>query len=439
MSASVQVLDSNTSLPIATAQFGPPPGIPATVNNQPTVAASNNSNGNYTVSWNESPGVDPAGSVICSASSYYSLIMTLVDNMSYVARLLPKPVQQQGAPIAFTTWNVNGGGFGNTFIVVAGADTGSAGTTYGLSLTLNGQPIFTQTGYLDQSTPTIYLTLDQNGVFDLEAVVSDSVDSAQRGQTLVVNCPPPKLGFTYNQAVSLSPAAAGAAVFDYSLQIFTGNIAGVSVFGAAMRSFTIDWGDGESDDLTAVALGSNGTFTSAQGHIYKTSGDYVVTATVIDFMDQKTTASVNLTWRYLYQAPSAQFGPVATSSSTNGDTASFSGTVTQNDDFYPITKLQMDWGDGTVDNLVFTPNPGAGVTVGFVATHHYAQAFNVDTQHATATLIMTSDIQTSKASITFSLPTLIPIPKLGSATLRSGDGIVTTGPGTAVSFAGKGR
>jgi hypothetical protein len=201
----------------------------------------------------------------------------------------------------------------------------------------------------------------------------------------------------------------GSAVFDFAIQSFTAvaQIGAPNNAVAGIKQFIFDWGDGSQTDMTGdVALDGNGRFSSRTGHWFPASGNYTVTATIVDAWGQSTKSSAAISWQYRYQSPGVTFDKVITTTSTNGDTVVISGAVQQLDYWYRVTNIQIDWGDGKVDTLPFVPNSQWESNISFVGNHVYPEGW-AGGQVATATLMVTTGFEVTKAPISFLLPMLV--------------------------------
>jgi hypothetical protein len=141
--------------------------------------------------------------------------------------------------------------------------------------------------------------------------------------TLVINPP------------STAPTAGIAAIFQFVVNPSTSN-------GSAIRSVTVDWGDGQTQDLGALSG------TASVAHTYRTAGTYSITAVITDSFGNRVSVTnavlVNPTALTLTIAPPAN-APSA------GLPAVFTigvGTLPPGD---AVRNIHLDWGDGSSQDL----------------------------------------------------------------------------------------
>jgi PKD repeat protein len=70
---------------------------------------------------------------------------------------------------------------------------------------------------------------------------------------------------------------------------FTFAVTAATANGSAVRDLTVNWGDGTTQDLGQVSG------TASATHVYRNSGTYVITATVLDASGNTTTVSTSTT------------------------------------------------------------------------------------------------------------------------------------------------
>ena len=251
---------------------------------------------------------------------------------------------------------------------------------------------------------TVTVQYKSNATYKIAFTVAAANGTATTGANVAVKVPPPSVSINYDATRSLpSSGSDGSAVVDFSFQTFTA----VTKLGApnnavsAITKFTINWGDGTQDDMTAdVAPDGNGNYASYTGHWYPSSGNFVATATVVDAFGQSTSAQATIVWQYQYQNPAVTFKPVT----VVDETVVIQGSVQQVDYWYRVTKLQLDWGDGTTTDIPFIPNSQWGSSITFIGTHVYPAQ---QSSFVTATLLVTSAYATTKASVNVWLPYVV--------------------------------
>jgi len=124
---------------------------------------------------------------------------------------------------------------------------------------------------------------------------------------------------------------------------FTFAVTAATQNGSAVRSVSINWGDGSASQNV-------GSFTGSQpiSHVYEKDGSFTVTATVTDIAGQSSSASTSV-----FVTPAVQVGISITSSpvpaKVNTQTT-FTIQITAPTGV-AIVNTTIDYGDGLADNL----------------------------------------------------------------------------------------
>jgi PKD repeat protein len=164
------------------------------------------------------------------------------------------------------------------------------------------------------------------------------------------------------------PATAPSAGLPVS---FTFAVSAAATNGSAIRDLTVDWGDGDRQDLGAV------TGNAVVSHVFGSTGTYNVQGTVTDSFGNVVRNAISVTVNPRPQ-PTVSITTTTTNPTAGTDvtfTASVApvastGTVIQN--------VVVDFGDGTVTNL----GPVTGTTI---TLHHVYQAGGTYTVKLSAT------------------------------------------------------
>jgi PKD domain len=239
--------------------------------------------------------------------------------------------------------------------------TGGVSTITAQALDINGNALSTApvsfsttAGTLDQS----FATTDQNGTAAVilrtttAATVTAAV-GAQAGSTT----PPPATG---GAATPTTPAASGTATGSVTVNVsaaptlvitppatapsaglpstFTFAVTVPATNGSAIRSVTVDWGDGQIQELGAIT-------TAAVAHTYRNPGSYTVKGTATDsfgnVVNVSITVAVNPKPQPVVSITTTTTNPTAGTDMTfTGSVAPATGTGTV------IQNVTVDFGDG---------------------------------------------------------------------------------------------
>jgi len=117
---------------------------------------------------------------------------------------------------------------------------------------------------------------------------------------------------------------------------FTFAVTAATTNGNPIRDVTVEWGDGQSQNLGA----STGTVTVS--HVYRSSGSYVVIGRVTDTAGNQVTTSTSVT----VTPPALALAITPPATLTAGLPATFTvvPTVPAGD---TVKNVRLDWGDGT--------------------------------------------------------------------------------------------
>jgi hypothetical protein len=153
----------------------------------------------------------------------------------------------------------------------------------------------------------------------------------------------PNLGITLPTA---TPTAGLPATFTFVVTQAANN-------GSAIRSLTVNWGDGSTQELGAV------TGSAAVAHTYRSEGSYTITATITDGSGNVVTVSTAVAVN-----PKLQPAVSITTTTTNptaGTDVAFSASVTPPAGGSVITGVTVNFDDGTSTNL--GPVSGANIAI----------------------------------------------------------------------------
>lgn len=137
---------------------------------------------------------------------------------------------------------------------------------------------------------------------------------------------------------------------------FTFAVTVAATNGSAVRDLSVNWGDGQVQDLGAV------TGSAVVSHVYRTAGNYTITATLVDASGN--TATVSSTTSVVATAtPTVIITPSVPTPSTAPVVVSFQLQVTAPSGV-GITDAIIDYGDGTTQDL-------GGLNGAVTVTHKY--------------------------------------------------------------------
>jgi len=289
--------------------------------------------------------------------------------------------------------------------------TGGASTITALVIDVNGNALVsapvsfsTTAGALDQG----FGTTDQNGTASTvlrtsnQATVTAAVGAqagSSTGPTTPTTPTTPAAPAATGQAsgtVTVNVSAAPTLVITPPTTAPTSGLPATFTFattvsatnGTAIRNVTVNWGDGQTQDLGAL------TGTATVAHVYRSAGTYTITATVTDSFGNTlpvtTAVIVNPTNLTLTITPPATL-PSA------GLPATFTigvGTLPAGD---AVRNIHLDWGDGTSFDL-------GAISANTTVTHVYKAAGNYT---VTGTLTDTVGNTVSNATSI----TVIPVPR----------------------------
>jgi hypothetical protein len=201
------------------------------------------------------------------------------------------------------------------------------------------------------------------------------------------------------------PSAGVAASFTFAVTAATAN-------ASPIRSVTVNWGDGQIQELGAIT-GSNVVF-----HTYRSSGSYTISATVVDSFGTTVVVSSSVVVNPRPQPAVTLTGPTTTP--TAGTVTVFTGSVAPvAGSGAVIQSVVMDYGDGTpVQNL-------GAITGTSIALPHVYQATGTYTATLTAT---DSNSGVGKSATSVFVQTATPL----AVSLTSSQ--VSSGGNTTVSF-----
>jgi hypothetical protein len=288
--------------------------------------------------------------------------------------------------------------------------TGGSSVVTAQALDINGNPLnavtvsfSTTAGTLDQA----FGLTDQNGTTSTTlrtstaATVTAAVGAAGGSSTPTTPTTPPT-----TPAPSTSGTASGTITVNVSSAptlvitppttaptvglgaLFTFVATAATTNGSAIRNVSVNWGDGQTQDLGAL------TGTAAVSHTYRTAGTFTITATIVDGFGNNSVVSTAVTVNP--STLSLTITPPTTLPSA-GLPATFTigvGTLPAGD---AVRNIHLDWGDGTANDL-------GAISANTSVTHVYKAAGNYS---VTGTLTATSgNVITNSTTIT-----VIPVPR----------------------------
>ena len=256
---------------------------------------------------------------------------------------------------------------------------GGSSTITAVVIDINGNPLSsapisfsTTAGVLDQAT----ISTDQNGAATaiLRTTTAATVTAAVGAQAGSTTAPPatgapatpvttgtasgtvtvnvagsPTLTIT---APATTPSAGLPASFTFAVTVPATN-------GSAIRNVTVDWGDGQTQDLGVV------TVSTSVSHTYRSEGSYLIVGTVTDsfgtVVKNSTTVAVN-------PKPQPAVSIVATTANpTAGTDMVFTASVAPvAGNGSVIRSVSVDFGDGTTTSL-------GAITGTSISLHHVYQ------------------------------------------------------------------
>jgi len=169
---------------------------------------------------------------------------------------------------------------------------------------------------------------------------------------------------------------------------FTFAVTAATTNGNPIRDVTVEWGDGQSQNLGA----STGTVTVS--HVFRASGSYVVVGRVTDTAGNQVTTSTSVT--VTPPALTLTITPPSTLPSANlPATFTFAATAPAGDS---VRNVNVDWGDGT-------PSQDLGAISGNVSVSHVYKSAGTFPITGTVT-----DVFGNSSKVSTSI-TVIPVPK----------------------------
>ena len=272
--------------------------------------------------------------------------------------------------------------------------TGGSSTITAQALDINGNPLSsapvnfsTTAGTLDQG----FAITDQSGLASTvlrtstQATVTAAI-GAQAGSTT-----PPPTG-TPTTPTPTPPAASGQASGTVVVNVsgaptivitppatppsagipasFTIAVTPATANGSAIRSVSVNWGDGQIQELGVVSG------NAVVSHTYGSQGTYTILATATDSFGNVVNVSSSVAVNPRPQPTVTLTGPTAPP--TAGTDTQFTGSVAPVANGSVITNVVMDYGDGTVQNL-------GAITGSNIALHHVYQSGGTFTAKLTAT------------------------------------------------------
>ena len=292
---------------------------------------------------------------------------------------------------------------------------GGVSTITAQALDINGNPLSsapvnfsTTAGTLDQS----FVTTDQAGTAttSLRTSTQATVTAAVGAQGGSTTAPPATGGNNGTTPTPTTPATSGQASGTVTVNVssaptlvitppataptsglpanFTFATTVAATNGSAIRNVTVNWGDGQTQDLGSL------TGTAVVAHVYRSSGTYSITATATDSFGNASAVStaviVNPTNLTLTLTP-------PTTLPSAGLPATFTvgvGTLPPGD---AVQNIHLDWGDGSSLDL-------GAISANTTVTHVYARS---GTYVITGTLTDTAgNTVTNSTSVT-----VIPVPR----------------------------
>src|SRR5262245_5540066 len=290
--------------------------------------------------------------------------------------------------------------------------TGGLSTIAGTVIDINGNPLTsapvtfsTTAGTLEQ----VAVTTDASGVATAvlrtttAATVTVAVGAQAESTTPPTTTPPttpapttPATSGTASGSVTVnvtgSPAlliTAPAAGLTAGLPAaFTFAVTAATTNGNPIRDVTVEWGDGQSQNLGAT------TGTVTVSHVFRSPGSYVVIGRVTDTAGNQVTTSTSVT--VTPPALTLTITPPSSLPSANlPATFTFAATAPTGDS---IRNVSVDWGDGT-------PTQDLGAISGNVSVSHVFRSANTFTITGTVT-----DVFGNSSKVSTSV-TVIPVPK----------------------------
>jgi len=176
---------------------------------------------------------------------------------------------------------------------------------------------------------------------------------------------------------------------------FTFAVTAATTNGNPIRDVTVDWGDGQSQNLGAT------TGTVTVSHVYRASGSYVVIGKVTDTAGNAVTTSTSVT--VTPPALTLTITPPSTLPSANlPATFTFAATAPTGDS---VRNVNVDWGDGT-------PSQDLGAISGTVSVSHVFKSAGTFVITGTVTDVFgnSSKVSTSTTVIPVPRPTIIITP-----------------------------
>jgi Big-like domain-containing protein/PKD domain-containing protein len=208
---------------------------------------------------------------------------------------------------------------------------------------------------------------------------STGTSSGQASATVTINiAAAPTLVIT---APTTPPSSGLPSQFTFAVTVPTAN-------GSTVRNLTVNWGDGEVQNLGAV------TGSAVVAHTYRSPGSYVITGTVTDSSGNVVTVSTGVIVNPA--ALTLTITPPTAPPSANLP-ASFTivvGTLPPGD---AVRNVHLDWGDGTSQDL--------GAVSGSTTVSHIFRASGTYTISATLSDTAGNTISNSTTV------TVIPVPK----------------------------
>ena len=169
---------------------------------------------------------------------------------------------------------------------------------------------------------------------------------------------------------------------------FTFAVTAATTNGNPIRDVTVEWGDGQSQNLGA----STGTVTVS--HVYRSSGSYIVVGKVTDTAGNQVTTSTSVT--VTPPALTLTITPPSTLPSANlPATFTFAATAPAGDS---VRNVNVDWGDGTTSQDL-------GAISGTVSVSHVYKTAGTFPINGTVT-----DVFGNSSKVSTSI-TVIPVPK----------------------------
>lgn len=256
---------------------------------------------------------------------------------------------------------------------------GGSSTITAVVIDINGNPLSsapvsfsTTAGVLDQ----VAISTDQNGAATaiLRTTTAATVTAAVGAQAGSTTAPPaagapatPATTGTASATVTVNvasaptltitpPATAPSAGLPSS---FTFAVTVPATNGSAIRNVTVDWGDGQTQDLGVV------TASASVSHTYRTDGSYLIVGTVTDSFGTIVKNSISVA---VNPRPQPAVSIVATTANpTAGTDMVFTASVAPvAGNGTVIRSVSVDFGDGTTTSL-------GAITGTAISLHHVYQ------------------------------------------------------------------